>query len=88
MNKPALPRLAAACGAIFAVGLTAANGSGNQPFGGLRAIAGIAALTLILPFFGYLCGLLRGQPQTSKSEIRNNDGTSETGNQRAKTAGA
>jgi hypothetical protein len=59
MNKPALPRLAAACGAIFAVGLTAANGSGNQPFWGVRAIAGIAALTLILPFFGYLCSLLR-----------------------------
>jgi hypothetical protein len=59
MNKPALPRLAAACGVIFAVGLTAANGSGNQPFWGVRAIAGIAALTLILPFFGYLCSLLR-----------------------------
>ena len=59
MNKPALPRLAAACGVIFAVGLSAANGSGNQPFWGVRAIAGIAALTLILPFFGYLCGLLR-----------------------------
>ena len=59
MNKPALPRLAAACGAIFAVGLTAANGSGNQPFSGAQAIGGIAALTLILPFFGYLCSLLR-----------------------------
>jgi hypothetical protein len=59
MNKPALPRLAATCGVIFAVGLTIANGSGNQPFWGVRAIAGIAALTLILPFFGYLCSLLR-----------------------------
>jgi hypothetical protein len=59
MNKPALTRFAAACGVIFAVGLTAANGSGNQPFTGVRAIAGIAALTLILPFFGYLCSLLR-----------------------------
>lgn len=58
MNKPGLPRLAAACGVIFAVGLTAANGNGNQPFLGVRAIAGIAALTLILPFFGYLCSLL------------------------------
>lgn len=59
MNKPALPRLAAACGAIFAVGLTAANGSGNQPFSGVRAVIGIAALTVIIPFFGYLCSLLR-----------------------------
>ena len=59
MNKPTFPRLAAACGVLFAVGLTAANGSGNQPFWGVRAIAGIAALTLILPFFSYLCSLLR-----------------------------
>jgi hypothetical protein len=59
MNEPGISRLAATCGVIFAVGLTAANGSGNQPFWGVRAIAGIAALTLILPFFGYVCSLLR-----------------------------
>lgn len=58
MNKPALPRLAAACGAVFAVVLTAANGTGSHPFSVPREIAGIAALTLALPFIAYLCGLL------------------------------
>ncbi len=59
MNKPALPRLAAVCGAIFAIGLFAANGSGNQGFSTPRAILGVAALTLALPFIAYLGSLLR-----------------------------
>jgi hypothetical protein len=58
-GQPALPRLGAACGAIFAIVLTVANGNGNHAFSGARAVAGIAALTLVLPFFAYLCSLLR-----------------------------
>ena len=59
MSNATLPRLGAACGAIFAIVLFAANGDGSQPFSGPRAIAGIAALTLALPFIGYLCSVLR-----------------------------
>jgi hypothetical protein len=59
MNKPALPRLGAACGAIFAIVLTIAAGNGSQSFSGARAVAGIAAITLALPFIAYLCSVLR-----------------------------
>jgi hypothetical protein len=59
MNKPALPRLGAACGAIFAIVLTIAAGDGSQSFSSARAVAGIAAITLALPFIAYLCSLLR-----------------------------
>jgi hypothetical protein len=59
MNKPALPRLGAACGAIFAIVLTIAAGDGSQSFSNARAVAGIAAITLALPFIAYLCSLLR-----------------------------
>jgi hypothetical protein len=59
MNQPTLPRLGAACGAVFAIVLTVANGNGTQTFSGPRAIAGIAALTLALPFIAYLCSVLR-----------------------------
>jgi hypothetical protein len=59
MNKPALPRLGAACGAIFAIVLTIAAGNGSQSFSDARAVAGIAAITLALPFIAYLCSLLR-----------------------------
>jgi len=59
MNKPALPRLGAACGAIFAIVLTIAAGNGSQSFSGTRAVAGIAAITLALPFIAYLCSVLR-----------------------------
>ncbi len=64
MNKPALPRLAALCGAVFAIGLFIANGNGNQPFAGPRAVLGIASLTLVLPFMSYLCGLLRAADES------------------------
>src|ERR1700729_3500875 len=50
MNQPTLPRLGAACGAVFAIVLTVAAGNGNQSFSGPRAVAGIAAITLALPF--------------------------------------
>jgi hypothetical protein len=59
MNKPALPRLGAACGAIFAIVLTIAAGNGSQSFSGARAVAGLAAITLALPFIAYLCSVLR-----------------------------
>jgi hypothetical protein len=59
MNKPMLPRLGAACGAVFAVVLTVANGNGNEQFAAPRVVAGIAALTLMIPFLCYLCSLLR-----------------------------
>ena len=59
MNQSALPRLGAACGAVFAIVLTVAAGNGNQSFSGPRAVAGIAAITLALPFIAYLCSVLR-----------------------------
>ena len=59
MNQPTLPRLGAACGAVFAIVLTVAAGNGNQSFSGPRAVAGIAAITLALPFIAYLCSVLR-----------------------------
>jgi len=59
MNQPTLARLGAACGAVFAIVLTVANGDGSQPFSGPRAIAGTAALTLVVPFIAYVCSVLR-----------------------------
>lgn len=58
MNQPMLPRVGAACGAVFAIILTIANGNGSQPFSGPRAVAGIAALTLAIPFLAYLTSVL------------------------------
>ena len=62
MNKainPAFSRVGSACGAVFAIVLFVANGDGSQPFSGPRAVAGLAALTLAIPFFGYLVTVLR-----------------------------
>jgi hypothetical protein len=59
MNSPALSRVGSACGAAFAIVLFVANGDGNQPFSGPRAVAGLAALTLAIPFLGYLATVLR-----------------------------
>ena len=59
MNQPMIPRVGAACGAVFAIVLVVANGNGSQPFSGPRAIAGIAALTLAVPFLAYLTSVLR-----------------------------
>jgi hypothetical protein len=56
MNQPTLSRLGAACGAVLAIVLVVANGDGSQPFSGPRALAGIAAVTLVVPVFAYLCG--------------------------------
>jgi hypothetical protein len=59
MNQSTLPRLGAACGAVFAIVLTVAAGNGNNDFSGPRAVAGIVAITLAVPFIAYLCSLLR-----------------------------
>jgi hypothetical protein len=59
MNQPTLSRLGAACGAVFAIVLTVAAGNGDQSFSGPRAVAGVAAITLAVPFIAYLCGVLR-----------------------------
>lgn len=59
MNQITLPRLGAACGAVFAIALFLANGDGSQSFSGPGAVAGIVALTLAVPFFAYLCSVLR-----------------------------
>jgi hypothetical protein len=43
----------------FAIVLTVAAGNGDQSFSGPRAAAGIAAITLAVPFIDYLCSVLR-----------------------------
>jgi hypothetical protein len=58
MNKPLLPRLAAACGIVFPIAMFLAVGNGNN-FAPWRAVASTWALVLFLPFLVYLCGLLR-----------------------------
>jgi hypothetical protein len=59
LNQPTLARLGAACGAVFAIVLTVASGDGNQSFSGPRAVAGVTAITLVVPFIAYLCSVLR-----------------------------
>jgi hypothetical protein len=54
-----LSRIGAGCGAVFAIVLTVAAGDGSQSFSGPRAAAGVAALTLAIPFIAYLYGVLR-----------------------------
>lgn len=58
MTSHVLARPAAACGMVFAITLTAANGDGSHPFNSARSVAAIAAITLALPFLAYLCSLL------------------------------
>jgi hypothetical protein len=59
MNKVILPRLGAASGAVFAIVLFIAAGNGDHSFSTPRAVAGVAAITLALPFVGYISRLLR-----------------------------
>lgn len=59
MNQPTLSRLGAACGAVFAIVLTVAAGNGSESFSDPRAVAGITAITLAVPFIAYLCSVLR-----------------------------
>lgn len=58
MNRPLLPRLAAACGIVFPIAMFLAVGNGNN-FAPWRAVVSTWALILFLPFLAYLCGLLR-----------------------------
>jgi hypothetical protein len=59
MNTAILPRLGAASGAVFAIVLFVAAGNGSGDYSAPRAIAGLSALTLFVPFLAYLCSLLR-----------------------------
>jgi hypothetical protein len=59
MNLPNASRLGPACGAVFAVALFVAAGDGSQSFNAARAVAGLAALALFIPFLAYLSSLLR-----------------------------
>jgi hypothetical protein len=59
MNKVMLPRLGAACGGVFAVVLFVAAGNGDEPFSTPRAVAGVVAITLALPFVAYVSRVLR-----------------------------
>lgn len=58
MNKVMLPRLGAACGAVFAVVLFVAAGNGDQHFSAPRAVVGVGAITLAIPFLAYLSRVL------------------------------
>ncbi|MGB2953379.1 MAG: hypothetical protein WBB74_08290 [Gaiellaceae bacterium] len=58
MNRPLLPRLAAACGIVFPIAMFLAVGNGNH-FAPWRAVVSTWALVLFLPFLAYLCGMLR-----------------------------
>jgi hypothetical protein len=59
MKTPIAPRLGAACGALFAVVLFVAAGNGNETYLAPRAVAGLAALALFVPFLAYLSSILR-----------------------------
>lgn len=59
MTSTPFARLGAACGAVFAVVLFVASGNGNESYLAPRAVAGLAALALFIPFLAYLCSLLR-----------------------------
>lgn len=54
-----LSRLGSACGILFAVILFVAAGDGSQPYSAVREVAGIAALTLAVPFLAYVAEMLR-----------------------------
>jgi hypothetical protein len=58
MQRTIPSRAAAACGAVFAIALTAANGNG-QGFSPGRYVAGAAALALFVPFLAGLWSVLR-----------------------------
>ncbi len=59
MTGPVLPRLGAGCGAVFAIVLFAASGSGSHAFLAPRAVAGSAAIVLAIPSIVYVCSILR-----------------------------
>ena len=59
MNSPLLARLGAGSGGLFAIILVVAAGDGNGTYSAPRAIAGLAALALFVPFLAYLHSTLR-----------------------------
>jgi hypothetical protein len=59
MPTTRLSRLGAVSGAVFAVGLFVATGDGSNAYSAPRAILGIGALTVAIPFVVYLGGILR-----------------------------
>ena len=59
MTAPRSSRFGAASGAVFAIVLFVASGSGDAAYLAPRAIAGLAALALFVPFLAYLCSVLR-----------------------------
>ena len=59
MTIPSPPRAAAACGALFAIGLFVAVGDGSGGYSGGREVAALVALALFLPFVAGLCEHLR-----------------------------
>jgi hypothetical protein len=59
MNVTSNSRAGASCGALFAIVLFVAAGNGNESYLAPRAVAGLAALTLFIPFLAYVCSLLR-----------------------------
>jgi hypothetical protein len=58
MTKAIFPRLGAATGAVFAIVLFVSAGNGDHAFSTARAFAGVAAITLALPFVAYVSRLL------------------------------
>lgn len=65
MDAPITRRLGAASGTVFAVALFLAAGSGNESYSAPRAITGLAALALFIPFLSYLCAVLRTHEQSA-----------------------
>lgn len=60
MQSASLRRVGAASGGVFAIVLFIASGNGSEAFLAPRAIAGLAALVLFVPFLAYLTSVLRG----------------------------
>jgi hypothetical protein len=57
-------RIGAACGAVFAIVLTIANGDGTQPLPVGREVAALLALALAIPFLVYVGAVLRAHSAT------------------------
>jgi hypothetical protein len=65
MNTSTTSRVGAASGAVFAVVLFVAAGNGSETYMAPRAIAGLAALALFIPFVAYICSVLRAAQEES-----------------------
>jgi hypothetical protein len=65
-TTPTQARLGAASGAIFAVALFVAAGDGRGGYSQPRAVIGLLALVLFIPFLAYVVDLLRGAETGSR----------------------